>query len=88
MRSDITFCPEFLVRPMEANHSPPRLGSQPMSPLPIMRTVDLQMAGATATVSTLVTVVGHPKTPTSAGNGGFSLRRSVDELGSNDDRYI
>lgn len=28
--------------------------------------------GATATVSTLETVVGHPNTPTSAGNGGFS----------------
>jgi hypothetical protein len=27
----------------------------------------------TATVSTLVTVVGHPKTPTFAGNGGFIL---------------
>jgi hypothetical protein len=31
------------------------------------------MVGATATVSTLVTVVGQPNTPTSAGNGGFSL---------------
>ena len=49
--------PEFLGRPMLANHSPPRR----------------QISGATATVSTLVTVVGHPKTPTSAGNGGFSL---------------
>merc|ERR1711963_1163704 len=47
--------PEFLVRPMLANQSPPLL----------------QMVGATATVSTLVTVVGQPKTPTSAGNGGF-----------------
>ncbi|CAD6227445.1 GSCOCG00001129001-RA-CDS [Cotesia congregata] len=28
---------------------------------------------ATATVSTLVTVVGHPKRPTSAGKGGFNL---------------
>merc|ERR1712107_281703 len=37
---------------------------EPVSPL-------LQMVGATATVSTLVTVVGQPKTPTSAGNGGF-----------------
>jgi len=27
--------------------------------------------GATATVSTLATVVGQPKTPTSAGKGGF-----------------
>lgn len=31
------------------------------------------LTGATATVSTLATVVGHPKTPTSAGNGGFNL---------------
>mgnify|MGYP000494149393 FL=1 len=31
------------------------------------------LTGATATVSTLDTVVGHPNTPTSAGNGGFSL---------------
>lgn len=31
------------------------------------------LTGETATVSTLVTVVGHPNTPTSAGNGGFSL---------------
>merc|ERR1711963_1362670 len=38
--------PEFLVRPMLANQSPPLL----------------QMVGATATVSTLVTVVGQPKT--------------------------
>merc|ERR1711872_168432 len=47
--------PLFLVRPMLANQSPPLL----------------QMVGATATVSTLVTVVGQPETPTSAGNGGF-----------------
>merc|ERR1719430_904836 len=47
--------PELRVRPMPANQSPPLL----------------QMVGATATVSTLVTVVGQPKTPTSAGNGGF-----------------
>merc|ERR1712242_461281 len=49
--------PLFLARPKLANQSPPRL----------------QIAGATATVSTLVTVVGQPNTPTSAGNGGFSL---------------
>ena len=47
--------PEFLGLPIERNHVPPRL----------------QISGATATVSTLVTVVGHPNTPTSAGNGGF-----------------
>merc|ERR1711978_5319 len=51
------FVPEFLGLPKLANHSPPRR----------------QISGATATVSTLVTVVGQPKTPTSAGNGGFSL---------------
>merc|ERR1719515_526320 len=49
--------PLFLARPMPANQSPPLL----------------QIVGATATVSTLVTVVGQPNTPTSAGNGGFSL---------------
>ena len=33
----------------------------------------VKLTGATATVSTLATVVGHPNTPTSAGNGGFNL---------------
>jgi hypothetical protein len=33
----------------------------------------LMMVGQTATVSTLVTVVGQLKTPLLAGNGGFSL---------------
>ena len=33
------------------------------------------MVGETAMVSTLVTVVGHPKTPTLAGKGG--LRRGL-----------
>mgnify|MGYP006933354753 FL=1 len=33
----------------------------------------LMMVGQTATVSTLVTVVGQPYKPTLAGNGGFSL---------------
>merc|ERR1719197_1742904 len=47
--------PVFLSRPKEANHSGPRR----------------QIVGATATDSTLLTVVGHPKRPTSAGNGGF-----------------
>ena len=32
----------------------------------------VKLTGATATVSTLATVVGHPNTPMSAGNGGFS----------------
>ena len=58
--------PEFLGLPMEANQVPPLL----------------QMLGATATVSTLVTVVGQPKTPTSAGKGG--LRRGLPCLPSSD----
>jgi len=49
--------PEFLSRPKDANHEPPRL----------------QIVGATATVSTFVTVVGQPNKPISAGNGGLSL---------------
>lgn len=52
-----TFVPEFRSRPNEANHEPPRR----------------QIVGATATVSTLVTVVGQPNRPISAGNGGLSL---------------
>ena len=47
--------PEFLGLPKDKNHSPPRR----------------HISGATATVSTFVTVVGHPNTPTLAGNGGF-----------------
>ena len=35
--------------------------------------IALFLTGATATVSTLATVVGHPNTPISAGNGGLSL---------------
>ena len=49
--------PEFLSRPNDANQLPPRR----------------QIVGATAIVSTFATVVGQPKTPTSAGNGGLSL---------------
>lgn len=45
-----SFVPELCSRPKPANHAPPRR----------------QMVGATATVSTLATVVGQPKTP--AGN--------------------
>lgn len=33
----------------------------------------LKIVGTTATVSTLVTVVGHPYNPALAGNGGLSL---------------
>lgn len=54
---NFTFVPEFRSRPKDANQVPPRL----------------HMVGATATVSTFVTVVGHPNTPISAGNGGLSL---------------
>ena len=53
----VEFSPEFLGLPRLKNQEPP------------LR----QISGATATVSTLATVVGHPKTPTSAGNGGLSL---------------
>lgn len=49
--------PEFFSRPKEANHDAPRL----------------KIVGATATVSTFDTVVGHPNSPTSAGKGGLSL---------------
>jgi hypothetical protein len=53
--NNITFVPLFLSRPKEANQVPPRR----------------QIVGATATVSTFVTVVGQPNSPISAGNGGF-----------------
>lgn len=42
-----SFVPEFLSLPKPENHTPPRR----------------QISGATATVSTLDTVVGHPNTP-------------------------
>lgn len=60
------FVPLFLSRPNEANQVPPRR----------------HIVGATATVSTLVTVVGQPNRPISAGNGG--LRRGLPCLPSND----
>ena len=44
-------------RPIDANHAAPRV----------------MMCGTQASVSTLFTTVGLPKTPTTAGNGG--LRR-------------
>lgn len=47
--------PLLFLRPIDANHSGPRR----------------RMVGATATVSTLVTVEGQPYRPTLAGNGGF-----------------
>lgn len=49
--------PLLLGLPKELNHAAPLL----------------MMVGTTATVSTLVTVVGMLKTPLLAGNGGFSL---------------
>ena len=52
-----SFVPRLFSLPKEANQSAPRR----------------RMVGATATVSTLVTVEGQPKSPTPAGNGG--LRR-------------
>ena len=49
--------PWLFFLPNDANQSPPRL----------------KMVGHTATVSTFVTVVGHPYKPALAGKGGFSL---------------
>lgn len=49
--------PVLFLRPRFANQS-----------LPLRR-----MVGTSATVSTLVTVVGQPYRPTIAGNGGFIL---------------
>ncbi len=51
--------PLLFLRPMLANHCGPRR----------------RMVGDTATVSTLVTVVGQPYSPVFAGKGGFRLRR-------------
>lgn len=49
--------PAFLSLPKLENHDAPLL----------------IIVGTTATVSTFVTVVGHPYTPALAGKGGFSL---------------
>src|SRR5437588_12376018 len=54
-----TFGPEFRGRPIELNHAAPRR----------------MMVGATAMLSTLLTVDGQPYSPTAAGNGGFSRGR-------------
>ena len=51
------FVPLLFGLPNDANHDPP------------LRMID----GTTATVSTLVTVVGQLNTPLLAGKGGFSL---------------
>lgn len=48
--------PALFLRPKPENHDAPRR----------------RIVGATAMVSTLVTVVGHPKMPTLAGKGGLS----------------
>ena len=55
LRSVVSWLPLLLGLPNPANHDPP------------LR----MMVGTTASVSTFVTVVGQPKTPTFAGNGGF-----------------
>ena len=47
----------FFGFPREANHLPPFLN----------------IVGTTAIVSTLLTIVGQPYSPTSAGKGGLSL---------------
>ena len=51
-----SFVPAFFGRPSDENHPAPRR----------------RIVGATAMLSTLFTVVGHPYNPTAAGNGGFS----------------
>jgi len=56
--------PRLLGRPKDENQEPPRR----------------MMVGHTATVSTLVTVVGQLNTPELAGNGGF--RRGLPGLPS------
>mmetsp|Transcript_20774 Transcript_20774/g.64602 ORF Transcript_20774/g.64602 Transcript_20774/m.64602 type:complete len:200 (+) Transcript_20774:513-1112(+) len=58
--------PELFLRPNDANQSPPRR----------------RIVGETATVSTFVTVVGHPYRPAFAGNGGLS--RGLPVLPSSD----
>jgi len=52
-----SFVPLLLGLPKEANQS----------------ALLLIIVGTTATVSTFVTVEGHPKAPTLAGNGGLDL---------------
>ena len=58
-------CPEMLKILVPVFFEFPKLVNHP-DPL-------RNIVGATATVSTLVTVVGHPYKPTSAGKGGFNL---------------
>lgn len=67
--------PELRVRPKDANQAPPRLQIA-WNSIVYCRFFAMflrwKRTGATATVSTFVTVVGQPKTPISAGNGGFN----------------
>lgn len=51
------FVPWLFFQPKEVNQEAPLLS----------------IVGITETVSTLVTVVGHPYNPAFAGNGGFNL---------------
>ena len=78
------FVPWLRSRPKEANQSPPRRQmvwenttredmKKSFEQLFQKNAIALFLTGATATVSTLATVVGHPNTPISAGNGGLSL---------------
>ena len=65
--------PELFFLPKDANQSPPLLNLLIMYYLRIM-------VGHKATVSTLVTVDGHPHSPALAGNGGF--KRGLPDLPS------
>jgi hypothetical protein len=58
-----SFVPALFLRPNAANQLPPLL----------------RIVGATAIVSTLVTVVGQPKTPTFAGKGGCCVKRNTND---------
>ena len=54
------------------SQTPQKTGRLTLRPKPANQLAPRRrIVGATATVSTLVTVVGQPKTPTLAGNGGF-----------------
>lgn len=61
------------VRPLVYTMTPPDRDSRPTTQARIdkRKTHRRRMVGDTAMVSTLVTVVGQPKTPTLAGKGGF-----------------
>lgn len=67
--------PELRGRPKPANQEPPLINKKVNWSISFYKSISyrLRIVGATATVSTLVTVVGQPKRPMSAGNGGFNL---------------